>query len=183
MTTSKKRRRPSPRTVIGPSDIRLIIRGLTFREEKVRQGARAVLTQLAGKDLGTSPQAWEEWFDQNKARFELQLAALKLFDRFRNRILAGDWATAAGLILTDSLPEAIRQDLPGWLRDHRKDLRKAYRDASIEKPQVEDDGCTLVINWGKAGYESRHAKVVPWQDEFRFNLLPLEGRLVEADQA
>jgi hypothetical protein len=167
-------------------DVPLIIKALKAVDPDVRELAHSTLIKLAGTDLGGSPYVWDSWWMAEgrglQERQRLETGIEDTFLRLRAALMKGDWDGAAELVEEPAADDAARAKTIVWLKEHKKDVRHAYRDAALEHIGVEGDKATIGVVWGKDGYSMNEIPLVRTEDGWRFASLPWEEIVVTREE-
>ena len=124
--------RKTPATL---DDVPLVIQALKTADPEMCSLARRTLSMLAGTDLGGSAEAWERWWAAEGSRLlekhRLESAIEDMFVTLRAAILEGAWTRAVECLQESALADRSRDDVANRLEEHKRDVRRAYRDASL----------------------------------------------------
>lgn len=163
-------------------DVCAIIKALEFHDPEIRDLAQATLAKIAGSDYGPTPDAWEKWWkirgESLRERHRLEDAAEGAFRSLRALIMKADWEQAVELLHKDALDGDTRADVVSWLTEHKKDIRRAYRDASGTLTSIAKDKACIEIVWGEYGYRIREAHLVLEGGQWLFASVPWESASV-----
>jgi len=168
-------------------DIPVLIKALALNGPGIADEAHSALVWLSGGDLGRDPAAWSAWwktYGAELARREAdENAARDLFLNVKRDILTGRW-DAVGRALSARLRARARPDeLERFLVGSAALLRKVYRAARVKELRLDGDSGTLVIDWGKSGFEFTEIALVREGGAWKFARAPWGRRVVRQAQA
>ncbi len=99
-------------------------------------------------------------------------AALDLFKGLRGIVISGRWEDVYAMFSVWLRGRVTPERLARHLERNAAPLRKAYRDASVERVTMKGSGAQLEINWGRAGYALPDLKLVHEDGSWRFDAVP-----------